>query len=358
MGAGFSLTRLMFAHRLRYLYILLLAAYSFFNILFTGGDDLFNFPINRYHLFAVILMMVFLLWESNRLLFTALQKNVVRLQGKLNILALFFMLSLLHVGIISAVTAYLVPGWLGFEGAEANAQFRISLAFCFRINLFLHTIHAIMYYDSRLKNSVLEAEKLKTLTAESQFVALRNQVKPHFLFNSFNVLSGLVHKDPPLASEFIQQLSRVYRYLLYHQQEKVVDLATELEYLDSYIFLLKIRFGDALQVSKEVEEAIQKKYFVPPATVQLLVENAVKHNKVSRKNRLNVNIFEQDRFLVVQNNLQSKSQQEPSSGLGLENIRLRYRHLANQEIIVEKNEQHFTVRLPLILLPDYESTHR
>ena len=348
----------MFAHRFRYLYILLLAAYSFFNILFTGGDDLFNFPIHRYHLFAVILMMVFLVWEGNRLLFVVLQKNVSRLNGKLHILVLFFILSLLNVGIVSAAIAYLVPGWLGFEVAETSSQFKLSLAFCFRINLFLHTIHAIMYYDSRLKNSVLEAEKLKTLTAESQFEALRNQVKPHFLFNSFNVLSGLIHKDPGLASEFIQQLSRVYRYLLYHQQEKLVSLSTEIEYLDSYIFLLKIRFGEALEVDRNINDINTEKYRIPPASLQLLVENAVKHNKVSRKNRLNVNIFEQDRFLVVRNNVQSKSQREPSSGLGLQNIRLRYRHLAKQDIVVEQDKLYFTVRLPLILQHDYESTDR
>ena len=348
----------MFAHRFRLVYILLLAAYSFFNILFTGGDNFFTFPISRYHLFAIILLMVALVWESNRLLFSFLEKHTSRLEKKVNILVLFFTLSLLPVAIISAVTSYLIPGWLGFEVAETNMQFRLALAFTFRINLFLHTIHAIIYYNSRLKNSLLEAEKLKTLTVESQFEALRNQVKPHFLFNSFNVLSGLIYKDPALASEFIQQLSRVYRYLLYHQQEKLVSLKTELDYLDSYIFLLRIRFGDAFEVDKNIDDYLLEKFCVPPASVQLLLENAVKHNKTSKKDILKVNIFEQDGFLVIRNNIQLKTNQEPSSGLGLHNIKMRYRHLANKNIVVKQDEHFFTVRLPLIMQPDYENIDR
>lgn len=348
----------MFAHRFRYVYILLLAAYSFLNILFIGGDGLFNFPISQYHLFAIILMMVFLVWESNRLLFRVLQKNSYYFKGKSNILVLFFVISFLHVGLISAAVAFWVPGWLGMELAEPGTQFKLSLAFSFRINLFLHTIHAIMYYDSRLKNSMLESEKLKTLTAESQFEALRNQVKPHFLFNSFNVLSGLVHKNPNLASEFIQQLSKVYRYLLYHQQEKMVSLKTELDYLNAYIFLLQIRFGGAFRVNIQVDSQFMDGFLIPPASLQLLVENAVKHNKVSKKDKLEVNIFVQNRFLVIHNNLQRKKRQEASSGLGLENIKMRYQHLAKKEIIVEQNEQFFTVRLPLILQPEYESPDR
>jgi sensor histidine kinase YesM len=348
----------MFGHRFRYIFILLLAIYSFFNILFTGGDSFFIFLKNQYYLFAIILLMVLLIWESNRLLFRLLLRNEDKFKRKYNILILFFLSSLIHVMIISATAAYLLPGWLGLEVAQGSSQFRLGLAFSFRINLFLHTIHAIMYYNSKLKNSMLEAEKLKTLTAESHFEALRDQVKPHFLFNSFNVLSGLVHKDPELASEFIQQLSRVYRYLLYHQQEKLASLATEMEFLDSYVFLLNIRFGEALKISTEVSTEKQEKYQIPPASVQLLVENAVKHNTVSRKNHLHINIFEENGFLVVRNNLQRKIRQETSRGLGLQNISLRYRHLSGKDIIVEDGHQFFTVRLPLMLPSDYESSHR
>lgn len=348
----------MFAFRYRYFYILLLATYSFLNILFTGGDSFFGETTENHYLYVIILVMVFLIWESNRLLFQVLQASSHRLPGKINILILFFLISLLHVLVISVLTAYLIPNLLDIDIAENVSQLRLTLAFCFRINLFLHTINAIIYYNTRFKDTVLEAEQLKTLTAESQFEALRNQIKPHFLFNSFNVLSGLVHQDPGLASDFIQQLSRIYRYLLYHQQEDLVNLSTELDFLESYIFLLHIRYGDALKVQVDVGATYRERYLVPPATLQLLVENAVKHNKVSKKDNLTINIFEQDCFLVIYNNLQRKSRTEHHSGQGLQNIRLRYQHIAKKKIVVEQTEQYFIVRLPLILQSDYESPDR
>ncbi len=348
----------MFAFRYRYLYILLLATYSFLNILFTGGDSFFGKSTENHYLYVIILVMVFLIWESNRILFGVLQKSSHRLPGRVNILLLFFIVSLLHVLAISVLTAYLIPNLLDIGIAENISQLRLTLAFCFRINLFLHTINAIIYYNTRFKDTVLEAEQLKTLTAESQFEALRNQIKPHFLFNSFNVLSGLVHQDPGLASDFIQQLSRVYRYLLYHHQEDLVSMGTELDFLESYIFLLHIRYGDALKVQVDVGITYREGYLVPPATLQLLVENAVKHNKVSRKDSLSINIFEQERFLVIHNNLQRKSRTGHRSGKGLQNIRLRYQHLVKKEIVIEQTEQYFIVRLPLILQSDYESSDR
>lgn len=358
MSVFFIIQPTMFAHRHRYLFVLLLATYSFFNILFTSGDSLFQFPIDRTYLYAIIVLMVLFLWESNRLLFKLLQQSQIRFHKRFNILIAFFLLSLLAVGIIGTATAYLVPRWISAEPVNDATQFRLSLAFCFRINLFLHTVHAIIYYNSRLKDTMLETERLKTLSAESQFEALRNQVKPHFLFNSFNVLTGLVHRDPGLASEFIQQLSRVYRYLLYHQQDKLVSLDTEMDFMDSYIFLLRIRFGDALEVKNMIEEVSREKYMTPPASVQIMIENAVKHNKVSKKDRLSINIFEENGFLIIRNNIQRKTQDDSSLGMGLKNINMRYQYLTHQEVIIEEGQRYFTVRLPLILAPEYENTHR
>ena len=347
----------MFSHRFRYVYILLLAVYSFLNIIFTGGENLFSFQLDYFYFFVAILLVVLLIWESNHLLFRYLSTISTHFK-RLNVLVVFFLLSLVSVLIISIASSFVLTNWTTIETSTITSQFRLSLAFTFRINLFLHTLHAIWYYNSRLKDSLIESERLKTLTAESQYSALRNQIKPHFLFNSFNVLSGLVDKDPPLAQHFINQLSRVYRYLLYHQQTDLVSLDTELEYLDSYFSLLQVRFGSALVIQNNTEFIDAEKYWVPPSSLQLLVENAIKHNVISKKKQLTVNIFEENGFIVVCNNLQPKSQTDNSSGLGLDNVRLRFRYLTDQKIVVEQKNDIFTVKLPLILQPSNESSYR
>lgn len=338
----------MFKNRYRYLFIALLAAYSYLNILFTGGDRLFGSTIIPWHLFAAVALMVTLVWETNRWLFHFLEHRDGPLARKLTPLVPFFLVSLLAVFLIAAVATYTTVVLSDVPPDEGWGKFNLALAFAFRINLFLHTINAIIYFNEKLKNTVLEAERLKTLSAESQFEALRNQINPHFLFNSLNVLSGIVHKDADLASDFIKQLANVYRYLLYNQENKTVSLRTEMEFIDAFVFLLKLRFADQVIIDQNVAAADQDAFQLPPASVQLLVENAIKHNVTSRKNPLRVAIFTEDDYLVVQNTLQRVPKPTLPVGMGLNNIKMRYQHLVDREMEVQEDEQFFTVKLPLI----------
>lgn len=342
----------MFSNRFRYIYILLLAIYSYLNILFTEGDRLFSTQISSTLLFFSILSIVFLIWESNRFLFGLLQTYEGRIPRKIHVLIPFFFLSLVHVALIATLFGTLVPEIFGMETINIFTQVKLSLAFAFRINLFLHTIHAITYFNQKLRDSRLEAEQLKTLHAESQFEALRNQINPHFLFNSFSVLSGLIAKNKALASEFVQQLSKVYRYLLYNNDQKLVMLSTEIEFIEAYIFLLKIRFGEPLHFQISLNKIDPKAYYIPPASVQLLLENAVKHNIISKKFPLQIDIFVENEFLVVKNNLQAKPQIEISGGLGLTNIELRYHHMTQKHVVIRQTKTHFVVMLPLLKQPN------
>ncbi len=338
----------MFKSRYRYLFIALLAGYSYLNILFTGGNRLFGLEITLWQLFAAILVMVTLVWEINRWLFHLIEHRDGPLARRLTPLVPFFLTSLVGVVLIAAAATYTVVTISETPQIEAWSQFKLALAFAFRINLFLHTINAIIYFNEKLKNTVLEAERLKTLSVESQFEALRNQINPHFLFNSLNVLSGIVHKDADLASDFIKQLANVYRYLLYNQENKTVSLRTEMEFIDAFVFLLKLRFADQVIIDQNIDETVQDAFQLPPASVQLLVENAIKHNVTSRKNPLRVAIFVEDDYLVVQNTLQRVPQPTLPGGMGLNNIKLRYQHLVDREVLVMDDEESFTVKLPLI----------
>ena len=339
----------MFRNKYRYPFIFLLALYSFLNILFTGGGRFFGFELPWSLLFATTLVMVFLVWEGNRLIGRGGLLEQAKVWGIHKLIAHFF-LSILWVAAI--VLAFTCVFELGTQNSIGKwLFFKVALGFCFRVNLFLHCVNAIVHYLDRYREAQLQTERLIKQHAEARFEALRNQINPHFLFNSFNALSTLVHKDANTAEAFINQLSKVYRYLLYNQDNRLVQLVEELAFIESYVFLLKIRFKDNLAIDINLPQACQNVY-IAPATLQLLIENAIKHNIVSKVNPLHVEVFLDTELLVVRNNKQLKELEEPSTNLGLENIRERYRHLhqGSEAMVVEDNDGFFTVKIPLIRL--------
>ncbi|WKN41640.1 sensor histidine kinase [Tunicatimonas pelagia] len=337
-----------FHHRYRYVFILLLAGYSYLNILFTSGDQLLEMSLAKWQFFTLILFVVLLVWEIDRWLWKQVDRRFTTPSSRIVPLVPYFLLSLVNVLLSSLVVVYVTTLWQGEAFTENISLLKLALAFAFRINLFLHTVNAIVYFNRKLVASRLEAEQLKTLSAESQFEALRNQINPHFLFNSFNVLTELVHKDANVATEFIQQLSRVYRYLLYNQESETVTLKAEIEFVEAFIFLLKIRFAESIIIHTNLSEHQMESYAIPPAALQIPVENAIKHNIVSRKQPLTVEIFLENNHLVIRNNLQRRQTYIESGGLGLQNIQQRFAYLTQQEVQIEENETHFTVKLPLV----------
>jgi LytS/YehU family sensor histidine kinase len=163
------------------------------------------------------------------------------------------------------------------------------------------------------------------------------------------VLSSLVYKDADTSAKFIGQLSNVYRYLLYNQDKKVVTLKEELEFLESYLFLLKIRFGENLVVLNNIT-CDTDKYYVPPVVLQMLIENAIKHNVVSKKSPLEIMLKSENSSLTVSNNLQEKEVKEESTYIGLKNIKSRYLFLSNKTVNIEKTDEWFNVKIPLLEL--------
>jgi LytS/YehU family sensor histidine kinase len=206
-------------------------------------------------------------------------------------------------------------------------------------------------WDEReMRMTIENARQLFGLQEEniiSQFESLKAQVNPHFLFNSLNVLSSLIFIDPNKAAKFVRQLSKVYRYVLEHKDLDTIRLRDEEPFIDSYIFLLKTRFDQNLTVEKDLPETIMDKR-VAPMVIQLLIENAIKHNVVSKVKPLTIRLHLSDEYLEVRNNLQLKSSTEVSSGIGLKNIRKRYEYLTNKKVEVLETDGFFTVRIPLI----------
>lgn len=340
----------MFGIRYRYLVILLLAVYSYLNIIFTVGQRLFDFEVSKTELFFALLGVVYIVWELNRLIENYLPEIRNLFKNKVHPLILLFVASLINVVIAGVIVLALLYLTVGMSFPLQRDHITLLLAFGFRVNLFLNCINAIVFYMNRTKKAQLEAEQFKKVSAEAQFEALRNQINPHFLFNSFNVLSSLVYKDPDTSAKFVGQLSHVYRYLLYSQEKKVVLLNEEMEFIRAYLFLLEIRFGDNLRIN--IEKFDDQDLYVAPATLQMLIENAIKHNIVSRKTPLTISIWKESDMLVISNNLQPKEIKEPSTRVGLQNIVSRYLFLSNRNVLVREENNHFVVRIPLLSLEE------
>ena len=194
----------------------------------------------------------------------------------------------------------------------------------------------------------VDAERLETENMHAQLMVLKQQLSPHFLFNSLSILTSLIETDPSRSVLFVNRLSKSYRYILEQNGSETVKLGAELEFLDTYIFLLKSRFEEKLNIVISIPENYAYQYLIAPLTLQLLIENAVKHNQMSEQNPLMVTIVADPPFLIVSNPLRLRSQTVYSPGIGLTNIIKRYQLLSSSPVLVEKTDDQFVVKIPLL----------
>lgn len=200
----------------------------------------------------------------------------------------------------------------------------------------------------QLKEVQLKAERLEKEALLSQFDALKQQLSPHFLFNSLSILTSLIHEDVDLSEQFIKRLSKAYRYILEQREQDLVPLKTELDFIESYTFLLQIRFEHKFEVLVDVPPERQLQNRIAPLTLQLLVENAVKHNRMSLQERLRVRIYTEGDWLLVENPIQAREQPAPSTGIGLQNIANRYALLTERPVSYGPEAECFVVKIPLL----------
>lgn len=213
-------------------------------------------------------------------------------------------------------------------------------------------IYEAIYYYVRLKKSIREEEQAKQIMIQAQLDTLRNQAQPHFLFNSLNTLRDVIDHDPKEnAKKFVDKLSDVYRFILESGNANLISLEEELKFVNAYIHIQSERFGNNLQVHWDISEE-KAILMVVPMSVQLLIENAIKHNIVSKAKPLKVSIETKGDVLIVRNNIQPKSTQIPSTKIGLKNIEKRYQLISNKLPEIKKEEGQFVVSLPLLQLSD------
>jgi two-component system, LytTR family, sensor kinase len=235
---------------------------------------------------------------------------------------------------------------LGYRLQTEDLKWGYMVGLC--VNFLFVTLWEVSYLLKKYKESLGEKELIEQMSMEQEFENLKNQINPHFLFNCFNTLSSLIQEDKKEAEQFLDELSKVYRYLLKSNEDGISTVERELKFIQSYYQLLKTRYGAGLQLSTDIDKRYYS-YLVPSLSLQLLVENAVKHNIVSRQQPLVIEIFTAaENKLVVNNNLQRKQQSKHSTRIGLANIRAKYKLMKQEGFQVVEGENNFMVVLPLV----------
>lgn len=260
-------------------------------------------------------------------------------------------LGISHLFLTSFTFAMIFIGYdlVGFLGYRLNVEdFKLSLLLAIALNMIATSLWEADYTFNKWKESLAEKEKLQQLTINHEFETLKSQVNPHFLFNCFNTLSSLISEDRAKAEIFLDELSKVYRYLLRNNKESMTTLQTEVKFIESYYRLLQTRHGEAVQLKIDIDKKYEQ-YMLPTLSLQLLVENVVKHNVVSKSQPLLIDIFTTSgKKLVVTNNLQSRIAKLQSNKVGLENIRSKYELIGQPGFQVLQDSKSFSVVLPLI----------
>lgn len=292
------------------------------------------------------------IWHLVKFLNRKLDKRMPFETGPLRRMFFQITLTIIIVAPLLVIAAYLARP---FIPSFVNKQFLMVcvVLFVLMMALFNFSFYA-GYFFRNWQESIEARARLEVQAAELekekfnlQYHQLRNQVNPHYLFNTLSSLDGLIQINPELASEFVQHMAKVYRYVLQHKQNEVVSLEEEIRFIDHYVELLNIRYAKGLDVRCTISEAAKDKGIVM-VTIQMLIDNAIKHNVVKAEQPLQIVIRDSGDHLVVSNSKQLRGQIETSNGQGLQQLKQLYAYHTGREIIIETNEEQFTIRIPLL----------
>ena len=323
-------------------------------ILFPLGNYFFIGP--RYfsdsQIFIKGTLLVFVLyWLSIATLTIAIRLVIFRFptmqQTVIRTTVMLVVVGLLTVGlaVLDVYSFHLFPLFqTPFDWPTIRSILILGLIF----DVCLCTVLNVFYTYSKWQENQTESEQLKRLAVQTQLDTLKSQVNPHFLFNCLNSLSSLISEDPFLAERFVDEMSKVYRYMLQANHRDMSTLEAEIRFVDSYAFLLQTRYGKGISIRIQVDGSLTGRY-LPPLSLQTLVENALKHNSVSVEKPLQIDIrTTTDGTLTVQNTIQKRVVRVQTSQVGLSNLTTKYEMIGIDNVAVYDDGQHFTVRLPLL----------
>ncbi len=306
---------------------------------------------------SVVFTAVF--WNGAFLIFLLYRLKFPKISQTARRLTLIILTMILFI-LVTTPIIKLVLGLSTWESLKDLSDLFAFLPVTILISVFIGSIYEGAFFFDKWKKTIRINEELKNQQIRTQLEVLQNQMSPHFLFNSLNALTTLIAEDQETAIEFTQKLSEVYRYILQNKQRELVLLSEELEFAGSYVYLLQMRYPKNLKVEFKISDHARDQ-FIAPMTLQMLIENAIKHNVISYTDPLGITIMtDAENQIIVENNFQPKSIVQKGTKTGLANIRNRYSFFGNKEIVVSNSKDYFTVKVPLINLireTDYVSVN-
>jgi two-component system, LytTR family, sensor kinase len=329
-------------NRILYMFGIGLVISSLFKPLFFRRDPFFD------DVFVTIIIATVVIFEGNLRIDTWLGQKYSWTNLPQKRIITQFLSSLIYTVFLLYILMFVIHVMKSGKYELVNPKMRQVLIPATFVTIAVLAIDIGYQFFKAWKQSLIEVEKYKTESAIAQLQNLKNQLNPHFLFNNLSVLSSLVYQNQDKAVDFINELSKVYRYVLENKNAELVSLQEELNFLAHYIYLLKIRFGSSISFEIRVDEE-DKNSLIPPMCLQMLVENTIQHNETSQLNPLNVSIFTEKNRLIVSNPIQPRSDKSESSQTGIKNMKFRYQFFTDDKIEVINEEKVFRVVLPLII---------
>lgn len=316
-----------------------------FLTLFSGKVYINKDVLINNFLYSALLSLFF--WKGNEFIIVYLNKRYSWIKETRKIImlhiTLIFTYNILVIIVFYAYLWFIVFHKHGLQGFFSS--FKGGIYMCLSITAIVTLISYAYNFFKYWKISVLKEEELKRERIVLQYEALKNQVNPHFLFNSLNVLTSLIEIDKDVSIKYVKQLSEVMRYVLDKNSTELVSIDVELKFIDSFVYLLKIRFGNNLNLNVNVFE---RNFFIVPVALQILIENAVKHNEVSADRPLHIDITENEDYLIVTNNIQKRNYLPDSNCIGLKSLTFQYEFLSGKQMEIVNDGASFIVKIPKI----------
>jgi sensor histidine kinase YesM len=297
--------------------------------------------------YIYFILLAGLIWEGNRYLLFRTRKRFTWFDKPSEKLVLLLLNNIFYT---APLTIAMLCGWYRLAQFEKTNWDAIELVVLINVIcvLFITHVYETVFMVKEQQGEQLKNAELSKAKAEAELAALKNQIDPHFMFNSLNSLSYLIGKDSAKAMLFTENLAEVYRYILSQKQQTLVLLEDELEFTHKYTELLDLRFGKALHFKKHFSESLEKTFLIPPTSVFVALENAVKHNEISEQYPLQIDIDLKEGNLIISNKTRQKKNLQHSSKIGLKNLDERFRIVTGKQIVSGKINELFQVQLPLI----------